>query len=155
MHMTSRFAVVLFAAIGVLGCGGDSTGPQVTPGANSLAIAPNDGAADGVVRGTVRGMRLTNSSDTTSFERVSGATITVYLEFTRLPTDSSTPPLHTLVGTLMTNAQGSFELTHVPTGYFQLQVTPPVGSPYRPGTSGTVGFATHSTDSAIVWLWLK
>jgi hypothetical protein len=155
MHMTSRLAIVLLAAVAVLACGGDSTGPQVTPGANSLAVAPSDGGADGVVRGTVRGMRLTNSSDTTSFERVAGATIAVYQEFTRLPTDSSTPPLHTLVGRLTTNAQGSFELTRVPTGYFQLQVTPPTGSPYRPGTSGTVGFATHSTDSAIVWLSLK
>jgi hypothetical protein len=120
-----------------------------------LALTPNDAAADGVVRGTVRGARLTNPADTTSFEHVAGATIAVYLEFTHIPTDSSTPPLHTLIGTLTTDAQGAFELTHVPTGYFQLQVTPPTGSPYKPGTSGTVAFEAHSTESAVVWLLLK
>jgi hypothetical protein len=125
------------------------------PGVHSLAVAPTDGTADGVVRGIVRGMRLTNASDTTSYERVAGASVAVYLEFTRLPTDSSTPPLHTLVGTLTTDDQGAFELTRVPTGYFQLQVTPPAASPYRAGTSGTVGFASHSTESATVWLYLK
>jgi hypothetical protein len=153
--MKFRLAIALLATVAVAACGGDATGPQLPAGAHSLAITPSDAAANGVVRGTIRGMNLTNPSDTTSFERVAGATVAVYLEFTRLPTDSSTPPLHKLMGTLTSDTQGTFELTNVPTGYFQLQVTPPAGSPYKPGTSGTIGFNAGTTESAIVWLWLK
>lgn len=152
--MKLTFVLPLVAAA-LIACGGDATSPPLVGGVHSLAITPNDATADGVVRGVVRGPRLTNPADTTSFERVGGVTIAVYLEFTRLPTDSSTPPLHKLMGTLTTDGQGTFQLTNVPTGYFQLQVTPPADSPYRPGTSGTVAFSTHSADSAVVWLLLK
>jgi hypothetical protein len=153
--MKSRLVVAILAITSIVACGSDSTGPQLPTGTHSLALTPNNASADGVVRGVVRGMKLTNPLDSTSYELLAGAKIDVYLEFTQIRTDSSTPPLHKLMGTLTTDAKGAFELTNVPTGYFQLLVTPPAGSPYQPGTSGTVAFSAGSTSLAVVWLWLK
>src|SRR5689334_11712581 len=104
---------IVFAAIA---CSSDSTAPK-NASIHELALAPNDNQADGIVRGVVRGMRLVNSSDSTSYERVANASIAVYLEFTKLPADSSSEtPKHQLLGTVTSDDQGDFELTNVPTG---------------------------------------
>jgi hypothetical protein len=150
--MQNRILMCIVAAFSVAACARDATGPQPPDLTHSLAIAPSDPTADGVVQGTVQGFHLTNPSDSTSFEHVAGARIAVYLQFTQLPADSSAGVLHTLVGTLTTDAQGNFELDHVPNGYYELDVTPPTGSPFQPGTSGTVAFAAHASERAIVWL---
>lgn len=150
--MQNRMLRYLVAAFAVAACTHDATAPQSLASAHSLAIAPSDPSADGVVQGTVQALQLTNPSDSTSFEHVAGARIAVYLEFTHLPADSSAGVQHTLIGTLTTDAQGNFELDHVSPGYYELDVTPPSGSPFKPGTSGTVAFAAHATERTIVWL---
>jgi hypothetical protein len=118
-------------------------------------VAPNDSHADGVVRGTILGVRLTDPADTTSQEHVAGASIAVYLEFAHVPVDSSELPQHKLLGTITSDARGAFQLTNVPGGYYRLDVTPPPGSPYAPGTSGTVSFTANTQAAALVWLYLK
>ena len=153
--MKLRCFITLASTLAVFGCGDAATSPQQDRGTHSLALMPSDGSADGVVRGTVLGVRFTDPTDTTSYEHVAAATVQVYLEFLGTRTDSSTPPVHQLVGSLTTDGHGAFELTDVPTGYFQLDVVPPAGSPYKPSTSGTVAFAAHSTATSIVWLNLK
>jgi hypothetical protein len=153
--MKLRRFITLLSSLTTLGCGDAATSPQQDLGGHSLALMPGVGSADGVVRGTVLGMRLTDPTDTTSYEHVAAATVQVYLEFLGTRTDSSTAPLHQLVGSLTTDAHGTFELTDVPTGYFQLDVAPPAGSPYKPSTSGTVAFVAHSTATSIVWLNVK
>jgi hypothetical protein len=122
---------------------------------HSFAIAANDASADGVVRGFIRGLQLTNPQDSTSYERVAGVRLDVFLEFTRVPTDSSTAPLHQLLGSLTSDVNGAFELTNVPTGYYSLDITPPANSPYANAKSGTVAFSAHSVDSTVVWLTPK
>jgi hypothetical protein len=108
-----------------------------------------------VVRGTILGVRLTDPADTTSQEHVAGASIAVYLEFAHVPVDSSELPEHKLLGTITSDARGAFQLTNVPGGYYRLDVTPPPGSPYAPGTSGTVSFTANTQAAALVWLYLK
>jgi len=152
MRITLAVTSVLFA---IAACGGDTTSPKNAGSLHALAVAPNDGQADGIVRGIVRGERFVNAADTTSFERVSGASIGVYLEFSHVPVDSNEVAKHQLLGTITSDAQGAFQLTNVPTGYYRLDVTPPSGSPYKPGTSGTVTFTAHSEGTAVVWLYLK
>lgn len=152
--MRIRFVLTgIFLAI--VACSSDSTGPKTTS-LHELALAPNDNQADGVVRGVIRGMRLLNPSDSTSYERVANASIAVYLEFTKLPADSaSETPKHQLLGTITSDNLGAFELTNVPTGWYSLNVTPPAGSPYESGTSGTIAFTSHTQETAVVWLYLK
>jgi len=142
------------ATVIIAGCGGDLSGPS-TLQPHLLALSPNDAQATGVVRGTIRGARLVNPADTTSFEHVGGASIAVYLEFTHLPVDSSEVPRHQLLGTVTSDDVGKFELTNVPDGYYRLDVAPPTGSPYAPATSGTVAFKNNSETTALVWLQLK
>ena len=146
----------LAVTIALLGaaCGGDPIGP-VPSQSHVLSVAPNDSHADGVVRGTILGVRLTDPADTTSQEHVAGASIAVYLEFAHVPVDSSELPQHKLLGTITSDAQGAFQLTNVPDGYYRLDVTPPPGSPYAPGTSGTVSFTANTQAAALVWLYLK
>lgn len=143
------------ATAAIAGCTSDSVSPTYQTPANVLAIAPDNSNADGVVRGVTQGLRLTNPADSTSFERVAGASIVVYLEFTQLPADSATGLIHQLMGTLVTDAQGTFELTHVPKGFYELDVTPPAGSPYQFEKAGSLAFDGSSTQSTIVWLTPK
>lgn len=151
-----RIAIVITSVLlGVIACGGNATTPKTATQLHALAVAPNDGQADGIVRGIIRGERLVNAADTTSYERVADASIAVYLEFTHVPVDSNEVAKHQILGTITSDAQGAFQLTNVPTGYYRLDVTPPSGSPYKPGTSGTVTFTAHSEGTAVVWLYLK
>jgi hypothetical protein len=152
--MKPTFFIAALCAV-VLGCSRDATAPTITS-VHSFAIAANDASADGVVRGFIRGMQLTNPQDSTSYERVADVRLDVFLEFTHLPADSSaTPPLHQLLGSLTSDASGAFELTNVPGGYYSLDITPPATSPYASAKSGTVAFSAHSVDSTVVWLTPK
>jgi hypothetical protein len=151
--MKPTFFIAALCAV-VLGCSRDATAPTITS-VHSFAIAANDASADGVVRGFIRGMQLTNPQDSTSYERVAGVRLDVFLEFTHVPVDSSTAPLHQLLGSLTSDVNGAFELTNVPTGYYSLDITPPANSPYASTKSGTVAFSAHSVDSTVVWLTPK
>ena len=149
-----RIGLVLTSVLFAIVACSDSTGPKTTS-LHALAVAPNDNQADGIVRGIIRGERLVNPSDTTSYERVANASIAVYLEFTHVPVDSAEVAKHQLLGTITSDSNGAFELTNVPTGYYSLNVTPPSGSPYKPATSGTVAFTAHTQGTAVVYLYLK
>lgn len=150
--MRRRTAVAVVSAVLALAACADASGPGSTTGSHNLALAPDDPGADGVVRGVVKGDRLTNPADTTSFELVAGAKVTVYLEFDRLPADSANGVKHTLMGTVTSDTRGAFELDRVPSGYYRLDIAPPAGTPYQATSSGTLAFAAHTTQKAVVWL---
>jgi len=151
-----RIAIAVTSMLfGIAACSGDASEPKNAGLPHALAVAPNDAHADGIVRGIIRGERLVNPADTTSFERVANASIAVYLEFTHVPVDSNETAKHQLLGTITSDAEGAFQLTNVPTGFYRLDVTPPSGSPYKPATSGSIAFTAHSEGTAVVWLYLK
>src|SRR5207237_6389823 len=107
MRVTVAVTSVLFA---IAACGGDTTSPKNAGSLHALAVAPNDGQADGIVRGIVRGERFVNAADTTSFERVSGASIGVYLEFSHVLVDSNEVAKHQLLGTRRRGGPGTCSL---------------------------------------------
>lgn len=128
------------------GCTGDgATNPADR---SSLAVAPGDPAANGTVRGEVRGW-LENGQGT---EPVPAAEVDVYY----MEPDPDAPSdtvlyRRRLVGTVVTGADGRFELTSVPEGQYYLVVAPPADSPYLPGTEwGMTAPATGVIDVTIL-----
>ena len=109
------------------GCHDDPTKPLDETA--TLAVSPGNDQANGTVRGQVLG-RLTSAGNET--EPVSGAAVEVF----HMEQDPDAPAdtvlyRRRLVGTVLTGADGRFELTKVPEGSYVLLVDPP--APYLPG----------------------
>jgi len=127
-----------------------------------LAVATTGGALDGVathaqddaaIRGVVRGDRSLTSRDTAAYDRIAGASISVYFELPHAPRESCEVWRHEFVGAITSDTRGEFEVRPVPVGYYTLHVTPPPGSPYAGGIAATVTMPAHTQDRSIVWLY--
>jgi hypothetical protein len=162
--MTSvfRFLPLALASIGVA-CGADSTVSaldKTRSTSSTLAVAPGQAGATGVVRGVIFGERLVLAADTagaaTMPDRVAGATVDVSREFRDSTSDTGPVTVTTTrLGTIVSDANGTFVLTSVAPGHYRFAVTPPSGSPYKPATFGGESFDDSDTQATAVYLHSK
>jgi hypothetical protein len=147
MKRTTGAALALLALAGLSGCGkGKLATTTPTENAhNRLAISADDPTANGVVRGLLAG----RAEDYPLEEPVSNARVEVFqYTISRPPigpdgTIDTTEVERTSVGSLTTDAAGSFEITAIPAGNYMLTVTPPEGSVWM----GTEAWTITSTGS--------
>lgn len=92
------------------------------------------------------------ATTTTESEHLAGVKIDVSREVRDSSGTSPVQVTDTFIGTVTSDASGKFELTSVPAGYYRLDLTPPAGSSYASGSSGTVAFPGQGASSAIVTL---
>jgi hypothetical protein len=153
MRFLQTTAVLAITA--AFACSGEPTG---IADSSRLAVQAGDPGATGVVRGMVVGDWLDGTPDTSfvNHERIAGATIEVFHEM-RSDSTNGQPVEVTLerIGSVLSDAEGRFELTRVPANYYyRLEVTPPQGSTYAAGTSGSVAF-TSGVGQAVVYLYRR
>lgn len=147
MNRTTGAALALLALAGLSGCGqGQLASTTPTENAhNRLALSADDPAAQGVVRGLLAG----RAEDYPLEEPVADARVEVFQYTITVPpvgpdgTIDSSGVERISVGSLTTDAAGSFEITAIPAGNYMLTVTPPAGSAWQ----GTEAWTITSTGS--------
>ena len=128
--------------------GGDSSGTGSGTGSGNGTSGTNGGGSnpDTVtnpppqpgwprsVLGTVYGVTFTpDQQDTVTIERVPSAKVDLYRVPTPVaPNYDSLPPV--FYATTTADANGDFTFRDLPQSGYQLKVTPPAGSPYKPAT---------------------
>ncbi|MFI5227417.1 MAG: hypothetical protein ACHQWU_00020 [Gemmatimonadales bacterium] len=127
---------------------------------STLAVAVGQPGATGVVRGTIFGQLQILASDTvgagTTPDRVAGATVDVSREVRDSTSDNGPVTVTTThIGTIVSDTSDRFTLTNVAKGYYQFDVTPPSGSPYKPATFSGLAFDTTDTQATAVFLHSK
>ena len=151
MNRTTGAALALLALAGLSGCGkGQLASTTPTENAhNRLALSADDPAAQGVVRGLLAG----RAEDYPLEEPVADARVEIFQYTITVPpvgpdgTIDSSGVERISVGSLTTDAAGSFEITAIPAGNYMLTVTPPAGSAWQ-GTEGPTWWVR------IHWLWI-
>jgi hypothetical protein len=128
--MSSRFRAVPFATFALalaLACSNQTTAPHNTTPVvhSSLAIAAGVAGAGGALSGTIIGHPATGDS-----VQVSGATIIVYSLKTVPGSQTDTLPNQTpdSVGAITSASDGTFSVTSIPSGLYELAVVPPSSS---------------------------
>jgi hypothetical protein len=146
------------AFVVAVACSDQTTTPgvKVASISSTLAVAPDDSTAHGRLNGTILGDRMVSASDTSSegtWEHVAGATVEVFAEVRDSSTRSVVSSTH--IGAVVSAANGTFTLTNVAKGYYRLAVTPPAGSPYKPGTAWSESLPNDQTGSAVINLFSR
>ncbi|MGH7674965.1 MAG: hypothetical protein ACREMV_06810 [Gemmatimonadales bacterium] len=124
---------------------GDSTAadplPPDTSGSDSTIVDPPPPPPDSSVSDTIgpppppppdSSVTDTGVVDPPGSEPVAGAEVRVYhLVLDPETPNDSVPKLRHLVGIVLTDTDGRFELTRIPQGEYNLDVVPPAASPYQ------------------------
>ena len=154
-HRRALLVAGLLAASLLAACGDASApAPAAVVGSQRSRTAPPT-SGDAVLRGQVLGVDSANGGPWHT-SPIGGATVTaihVWKDPAAGPDTSRTPAILTTIGTATADADGSFELRGVPSGYFFLDVVPPASTGYRSGRAGSVSFPQGSTDRAFVYLY--
>lgn len=162
MRSLFRFVAPALACI-AMACAADSnvSGLETNRSTSStLAVAPGEAGATGVVRGVIFGEQQVMAADTagagTMPDRVAGASVAISREFRDSTSDTGPVVVTTTqIGTIVSDTNGTFVLTSVAEGYYRFVVTPPSGSPYKPATFGGVAFDSGDTQATAVYLHSK
>jgi hypothetical protein len=168
MVMTCRRRSTLpgaFALLAACACGPDITrAPSDAKATRStLAVAPSDTTARGVIRATIISDRLVRVSPDTACadsvkvpEHLAGAQVAVYREIRDSTAATGlTSVSDTEIGRLVSDSAGVVLLTNVPKGYYRLNVSPPAGSPYQSASAGMESLTSADIYAVFVELHSK
>ena len=128
----------------------DLRGRQLVAGAGVATVSH-------AVRGVVVG--VDSAQGVEAYAPIAGASVRV-VRLTRPPVapgadTAGVAATRIEVGAVTTDAAGAFQLAPVAEGYFALEVTPPAGSPYGPGTAYSVSLAPADPGRALVYLYRR
>lgn len=166
MMLARRIGIVSsIATLAACAGGADLTRARsdTTATSSTLAVAPADSTAKGVIRATIVGDRLVHVTPDTAGadsvdvpEHIAGAEVAVYREI-RDSTASGglTRVSDTRIGTLVSDSVGVVLLTSVPKGYYRLNVTPPASGPYLSGSIGMESLTGADVFAVVVELHSK